>query len=168
MHIPGLLLRFSLLISLLSGVARLSAQENPPIPVSVEVNTSQFLNFGAFTVGPNGGTITVTPDGNRTRTGNIYLLHLGETPSPALFDVMANPGTIIQINAPGNVKLTGSNGGEIYLDINSFSTGNLFITTVNPPAVNSVFVGGMLRISNQAAAVPGRYNGTFTLIFNHE
>ena len=144
------------------------AQENPPIPIKVEVRTSQFLNFGSFTAGINGGTVTVNHQGNRTHTGDIFLLNLGASPSPALFDVTANPGTIIQISAPTNVMLTGTNGGTIYLDINSFSTGETFITTANPPGVNEVFVGGTLRIGTQSEAPPGQYNGTFNLTFIHQ
>lgn len=157
---------FLSLISL--AFSEVTAQEKPPIPIKVEVNTSQFLNFGSFTTGMNGGTVTVNYEGTRTITGDIFLLNLGASPSPALFDVTANPGTIINISAPTNVELTGSDGGTIYLDINSFSTGRTFITTANPLGVNEVFVGGTLRIGNQSAAPPGRYNGTFTLTFIHQ
>lgn len=164
MNCHGLL--FYLLFN--AGFFSVVAQENPPVPIRVEVNTSQFLNFGAFTTGINGGTVTVNYEGNRTHTGDIYLLNLGASPSPALFDVTANPGTIIQISAPTNVELTGTNGGTIFLDINSFSTGQTFITTANPPGVNEVFVGGTLRVDNQSAAPPGRYNGQFNLTFIHQ
>lgn len=161
-------LKTAFLPLLLGGSFSLIAQENPPIPIKVEVNTSQFLNFGSFTTGLNGGTVTVDYDGNRTQTGDIFLLNLGESPSPALFDVTANPGTIIQVLTPENIELTGTNGGTVFLTINSLSTGNTFITTTQPPAVNPVFVGGTLRIDNQASAPPGRYNGTFTLTFIHQ
>ncbi len=162
------LLKIALLLLFLLGAFPVLAQENPPIPVKVEVNTSQFLNFGAFTAGEGGGTVSVDFNGNRTQTGNIFLLNLGASPSPALFDVTANPGTILQILAPGHVELEGTNGGNIYLDINSFSTGQSFITTANPPGVNEVFVGGTLTIGNESAAPAGRYNGTFNLTFIHQ
>ncbi|WP_424493589.1 DUF4402 domain-containing protein [Salinimicrobium sp. GXAS 041] len=162
------LLKIAFLILFLSGAFPMLAQENPPIPVKVEVNTSQFLNFGAFTTGEGGGTVTVDFNGNRTHTGNVFLLNLGASPSPALFDVTANPGTILQIIAPNSVELNGTNGGTIYLDINSFSTGQSFITTANPPGVNEVFVGGTLTIGNESAAPAGRYNGTFNLTFIHQ
>ena len=146
----------------------ISAQENPPIPIAVEVNTSQFLNFGAFTVGTSGGSLTVDYDGNHVATGEIIPLNLGPTRSPALFDLTANPGTIIQINAPTNVELTGSSGGTIYLDIDSFSTGQTFITTASPPGTNPIYVGGTLRIDSEVSAPPGKYQGTFTLTFIHQ
>ncbi|MFD1079659.1 DUF4402 domain-containing protein, partial [Longispora fulva] len=144
------------------------AQEKPPIPITVEVNTSQNLNFGSFTVGVTGGTVSVDYNSTRTSTGDVFELNMGASPSAALFDVTANPGTIIQISAPTNIPLTGSNGGVIYLDINSFSTGQLFISTATPPNVNSVYVGGTLTIPANTNNLPGQYNGNFTLTFIHQ
>ncbi len=156
-------------LSLMSlAFSEVAAQENPPIPVKVEVRNAMSLNFGSFTVGNSGGSVTVTYDKRILQTGDIYLLDFGANRTPALFDVTANPGTILQIQAPTNVELTGSNGGTIYLDINSFSTGQTFITTAVPPQVNEVFVGGTLRIDNSSAAPAGSYNGTFTLTFIHQ
>ena len=141
------------------------AQENPPIPVQVEVNTAQFLNFGTFTVGNGIGTVTINSDGNRTNTGDSFLLNMGTTPSAALFDVTANPGTIIQIQPQSSINLTGSNGGSIALNIDSYSTGQTFITTASPPFTNPVYIGGTLTIGNSSANPPGQYSGTFTLTF---
>jgi len=142
------------------------AQENPPIPVQVQVNTAQFLNFGAFTVGTGIGTVTVNSDGNRTNTGDTYLLNMGATPSAALFDVTANPGTIIQIQPETSITLNGSNGGSITLNIDSYSTGQTFITTANPLFdTNPVYVGGTLNLGSSTANPPGQYNGFFTLTF---
>ncbi|MDT0648178.1 DUF4402 domain-containing protein [Zunongwangia sp. F260] len=168
MRFTGLHFRFFVFALLFILVANAGAQENPPIPITVEVNTAQFLNFGSFTVGSNGGTVTVDPNGNRTHAGDVYLLHMGENPSPALFDVIANPGTIIQISAPNNMALEGANGGTIYLNINSFSTGQTFITNANPPNVNPVYVGGTLNIPANTNLPSGKYTGTFTLTFNHQ
>ncbi|MDT0690127.1 DUF4402 domain-containing protein [Salegentibacter sp. F188] len=168
MRFSDLYFRFFVFALVIISATNAGAQENPPIPITVEVNTSQFLNFGSFTAGPGVGTVTVDHSGVRTPTGDVVLLNMGESPSAALFDVTANPGTIIQINAPTNITLTGSNGGEIYLDINSFSTGNPFITSANPPSTNAVFVGGTLNIPANAVNLSGRYSGTFTLTFNHQ
>ena len=141
------------------------AQENPPIPVQVEVSTVQFLNFGAFTTGISGGTVTVTSGGLRPpATGDVVLLNMGPSVSRALFDVTANPGTIITISSQPGIELTGSSGGSLFLDINSdsYSTGQTFITTSSS---TPVYVGGTLSVGNLSANPPGNYNGTFTLTF---
>lgn len=142
------------------------AQELPPIPIHVEVNKAQDLNFGAFTVDPNGGSLSIDFDGNITHNINVFPLNFKGNPTSALFDVIANPGTLIRIQTPHLVTLNGSNGGTIQLEIDSFSTGQVFITTAAPPSVNSVFVGGTLTIP--ANNIPGSYQGTFNLTFIHE
>ncbi len=156
-------------ISLLIGFLFLNlnswAQENPPFPIQVQVSTSQFLNFGAFSVGNSGGTVRVDYDGTRYWTGDIGLFSFGPTVSPALFEVTANPGTIIQIQTPPNIPLTGSNGGTINLNIDSYSLGQTFITTVSPPATTPVYIGGTLTIGNITANPAGAYNGTVLVTF---
>ncbi len=141
------------------------AQENPPIPVQVEVNTARFLNFGSFTTGISGGTVIVNSNGTRTATGDVVLLNMGEQFSAALFDVTANPGTIIQIQPQSSITLTGSNSGSMTLSIDSYSTGQTFITTASPPFANPVDVGGTLSVGDSSANPPGQYSGTFTLTF---
>lgn len=141
------------------------AQENPPIPIQVKVSTSQFLNFGSFTVGNAGGTVSVTHDGTRSWSGDIQLLPFGPTVSPALFDITANPGTIIQIQSPPNIPLTGSNGGTINLNLDSYGIGQTFITNVNPPFTTPVYIGGTLSIGNITTNPAGSYSGTVMITF---
>ncbi|GHA31144.1 hypothetical protein GCM10007103_10860 [Salinimicrobium marinum] len=142
------------------------AQENPPIPVKVEVNTSQFLNFGAYTAGNAGGIVSVDDNGTRTSNGDIILLNYGETVSPALYDVTANPGTIITIShAPTFVLKNANGGGSMILRIDSYSQGQTFITTANPPSTTPIYIGGSLQVGNSSANPPGKYIGTIHLDF---
>ncbi|WP_405198740.1 DUF4402 domain-containing protein [Christiangramia sp. LLG6405-1] len=162
---------FSLLTILLFGL-ELKAQENPPVPVEVEVRTSRNLNFGSFTAGNSGGNVSVSYDDQRTVDGDIFELNFGQPVSAALFDVYANPGTIIQIQDMGSYTLQNQDTGlEIKLFIDSFSTGQRTFVTQSPNAQtpNEVFVGGTLRIpSDNSGNLPGRYFGTFTLNFIHQ
>ncbi|SKB33335.1 protein of unknown function [Salegentibacter holothuriorum] len=154
------------------SVLEISAQENPPIPIEVEVRTSRNLNFGSFTAGNSGGNVTVSYDDQRTVDGDIFELNVGEPVSAALFDVYANPGTIIQIEDMGPFTLTNNNTSfPIKLYINSFSTGQRTFVTWEPSAQtpNEVFVGGTLSIpADNSGNLPGMYNGTFTLNFIHQ
>lgn len=158
--IKGIFLVGALLINNL-----LLAQENPPIPINVEVSTVQFLNFGVFTSSNSGGTISVDYDGIPRTTGDVVPLNLGTTPTYALFDVSANPGTIISITHGSDIELTGSNGGTIKLNIDSYSKGKSFLATAVPPMTNSIAIGGTLTIGNLSANPSGNYSGTFTLTF---
>ena len=163
------ILTISLILFILSAnINKTFAQEDPPIPVDVEVNTAQFLNFGAFTVGDAGGTVSVDYNGTRTWTGDVHLFSSGTTISPALYDVYANPGTILTITHPETFELTGTSGQKIILKIDSYSTGKTFITTQNANTPNSVYVGGTLILGNSAANGPGNYSGTINVTFNQQ
>lgn len=147
------------------------AQENPPVPIQVEVRTARNLSFGSFTTGSSGGNVSVSWESQRTVTGDIFKLSFGEPVSAALFDVYANPGTIIQIQDYGETELDNGSGGKIYLTIDSFSTGQrTFITQeLNAQIPNEVFIGGTLRIpGDPSGTLSGKYQGTFILDFIHQ
>ena len=141
----------------------INAQEMPPSPISVTVNTSQNLSFGDFSQGSTGGTVTVSYNGVRNSTGEIILLN--GTVTPARFDVTANPGTLITIVNGSNATLNGDNGGhcdasnwqcQYWLAIyNEYATHN----------INPVYIGGTLTVGNLSASPPGNYSGSFTVTF---
>jgi hypothetical protein len=150
------------------SISKVAAQENPPIPITVEVRNAQGLNFGAFTVGDAGGNIIVSPSGDRSADTDVHLLNLGSAHHYAIFDVYANPGTLLQIQPVSNITLSGPVGSNVTLSIDPYldiSTGQTFITTQNP---HEVIVGGKLNIATGAAGPAGSYNGSFSLTFIHE
>lgn len=144
------------------------AQEPPPRPIAVHVDPGQGLIFGAFFLGPSGGTVTINPDGSRTVMGSIVGANLGYPFSPAIFEVEANQGTLIQVLRGPDAVLTGSNGGTLTMRIGELSTGDQFITTAQPPTRNLVRVGGVLTVGSPPANPVGAYSGTFLLTFIQE
>jgi hypothetical protein len=144
----------------------LNAQEPPPRPVEVTV-TPQILSFGTFTQGPSGGTVTVTAGGIRSSTPDIILLSMGSF-SPALFHLVANPGTVISIVNGPDVSLPGSNGGFITLTIGATSPGPTFVINTVPPAYTLLYIGGTLTVGSPIANPPGNYSGLFYIIFMQE
>lgn len=150
---------------MLSGIT--SAQELPPRPIVV-VPTAQMLSFGAFTPGASGGTVTVDPGSIRTSSGTVILLSLGFTYSSALFEITANPGTLISILAPLPVVLPGSGGGSMTLNIGSTTPASPFVTSAVPPLTTSLYIGGTLTVGNILTNPPGSYSGTFNLTFIQE
>lgn len=145
-----------------------SAQQQPPRPVAIYVNPSQGLIFGAFFQGLSGGTVIIYPDGSRTVTGSIVQANLGFPFSPAIFEVDANPGTLITIMNGPDVTLTGSNGGFLQLHVGASSTGSPFIATAVPPARTLVRIGGTLIVGSPLANPAGSYSGSFLVTFIQE
>lgn len=145
----------------------LKAQEPPPRPIQVTV-TAQILSFGAFYHGPVGGTVTIYPDDSRSATGDIVLLGMGYLFSSALYEIIANPGTVISILNGPDVSLPGSNGGSLNLHIGDSDPVSPFVTTVPYGIITYMNIGGILTVSNSIANPPGDYSGTFDITLVQE
>jgi uncharacterized protein DUF4402 len=145
-----------LLVSSLSGNAQLS------------VTTSQNLSFGAFSHGNSGGAVTIAANGSRSVTGDVIPVNLGFLYFPAIFEVEAPVGTIINIVNGSNVELTGNNGGTMSLHIGASDPVSPFTSTATPPTRNAIKVGATLTVGGPTANPPGTYSGTFSVTFVQE
>ena len=139
--------------------------EKPPRPISIFVDPLQGLGFGAFFQGSGGGTVIILPNGARSSTGSVILTNMGFPFSPAIFEVDAEPGTIITISNGPNAILTGSNGGIMEVRIGDSSLGSPFTSTASPPARTVVRIGGILYVGTLITNPPGNYSGTFSVTF---
>ena len=154
-----------LLLCLRFGAA---AQPPPPRPITIYANPAQGMIFGAFFQGASGGTVILYPDGSRAATGSLILANLGYPYSPAIFEVDANPGTVVSILNGPDITLTGSNGGSIGMHLGSASTGSLFTTTAVPPGRTQVRIGATLTVGSPLANPSGSYSGSFYVTFIQE
>ncbi|HZL10436.1 MAG TPA: DUF4402 domain-containing protein [Prolixibacteraceae bacterium] len=155
--IPGCLFFFMILVC-----NPAIAQEQPPKPIQVTVSTLQNLSFGSFIQSGTSGTVTVTPDGLRTASGNLILPNMSSNVSAALFDVEALPGTLITILTGPDTQLSGTNGGFIFLTVGLSNTGSPFIATSSH---TDVFIGGTLTVGALLANPAGAYSGSFQVTF---
>jgi hypothetical protein len=143
-----------------------TAQEMPPRPLGLYV--SQNLSFGAFSQGVTGGTVTISPLGSRSSTGDVILVDMGYLYFPAIFELEGNPGTIVHFLAGPDTQLTGSNGGSLTLQVGPSYPGDPIIINVAPPGRMQIRVGGTLIVGNAIANPPGQYNGFFLVTFIQE
>lgn len=147
---------------------RLRAQELPPRPITVTVNMSQNLAFGAFYHFNTGGSVIINSDGSRSSTGDVVLLNLGFSYSTGLYDIVGNPGTLVSILNGPDAILTGSSGGSMTLQIGNTDPSNPFVITTLPPASTQLRIGGTLIVGNPLSNPPGNYSGTFDVTFVQE
>lgn len=163
-----LLLCSVLFLFLTSGMLRAQGgPEDPPRPVTITA-TAQGLSFGAFYHYSSGGTVIITPAGGRSKTGDVVLFGLGSF-SAALFEVRGNPGTVVSLMSVPNVTLTGSNGGEMILKIDSSNPSSPFVLTVPYPTPTTLRIGGTLTVSGSSSAnPPGSYSGSFNITLIQE
>lgn len=144
------------------------AQEAPPRPISLYVNPAQGLIFGAFFQGVAGGSVIIYPDGSRSVTGDLLQANLGLPFSPAIFEIDANPGTVISILNGPDAILTGSNGGSLTLHVGNASTGTIFISSAISPDRTQVRIGGTLTAGSPLANPAGVYSGSFSVTLIQE
>lgn len=163
-----------LLAALLSGFTLCAQQKNktvsmspeqPPRPVVVYVNPAQGLIFGAVYQGSSGGTVVIYPDGSRSTTGSVIQVSQGYSFSPAIFEIDAEPGTLVTIVNGPDITLSGSNGGSISMRIGNAEPGSPFVATASSPARTQVRIGGTLTLSDPLSSPPGNYSGTFSVTF---
>ena len=148
------------IIILFATSSEVKAQEDPPRPPSITV--SQDLSFGAFYHGAVGGTVSVSPAGSRTSTGDIVLVGLGYLFSPASYNIYSNAGTVISILNGPDVPLTWSSY-SMNLHIGTSLPASPFVNP-NPYSVpTELTVGATLSVGNVLANPPGTYTGTFNI-----
>jgi hypothetical protein len=144
--------------------AEAKSQEPPPRPVIA--TTVQNIAFGVFYQGLAGGTVTINSAGTRTAGGSVVLLSTGAY-SVAIFNVRANPGTVISFLKP-IATLTDGSGHSMTLQIDDTNPSTPFVTT-NPYSIpTQVSMGGILTVGSPAVNPPGNYSGTFAIIFIQE
>ena len=143
-----------------------NAQEDPPRPPSITQTID--LSFGAFYHGAVGGTVTINPDDSRSAIGDIVLLGMGYSFSSALYEILANPGTIISVLNGDDATLTGDNGGTLTLQIGDSDPASPFVTTVPYGVITYLNVGGTLIVGNSGVNPPGNYTGTFDITLVQE
>jgi len=138
------------------------SQEHPPRPM--QVSTFQNLSFGAFIPGPGLGKVIIDPQGSRSVTGGIIpFSSMGFPYYPAIFEISAIPGTLINIVFGPDVVLTGNNGGTLLLHVDTSLPNSPFINTKSTNT--QVRIGGTLNVNNIATNPAGNYIGTFSVTF---
>lgn len=156
------------------GLVSLAVQAQDPTdsipgdPGALSVYSTQDLQFGAFSTGASGGSVTISPTGVRSVTGTVTALDLGFSYNQAEFEIAAPLGVTITVMNGSNVSLTGSNGGSMTLALGGSSPASPFINTTPSPSRTTVGIGGTLTVGSAAANPPGTYSGVFYVTFNQE
>lgn len=149
-------------------ILNITAESQPPLPprpIAIFANPEQGLIFGTFFRGNTGGTVIIYADGSRSVTGDIVQSNIGVPFSPAIFELEANPGTIVTILNGPNIILNGTSGGTVSLHIGTANTGSPFITSVPLPGRTTIRIGGTLTVSGPLASPSGSYSGNFYVTF---
>lgn len=129
------------------------------------------LDFGDIIPSASAGTVTIEPDGSRSRTGGVTLA--GNGGEPARFAGLGSVNRQVNISLGSNtIWLTGPGARMRVRDFEIGSTPNAILSTaptrfrITSPLGNYNFpVGATLEVG--ANQVPGDYSGTFTITLNY-
>jgi hypothetical protein len=162
-----------LLAALLFCVTRITYAQTPTDiipgdPGGIYVYNLQNLSFGTFTLGKDGGSVIIDPNGLRSSTGDIVLFNLGEQHYSAVFEIEAPPGVVISVLKGQDVYLRGSNGGTALLKLGDSYPVTPFVSMIPPPGRTQINFGGTLIINESLNTVSGTYTGNFYITFNQE
>jgi hypothetical protein len=140
-----------------------------PLWTQGQISTDRDLAFGSFATGSTGGTVVVSPEGNRSVTGTIIPLETTPVFS-AGFGYRIGGRHTIRIVFPQSAQLnrTGGNGSMTITNFTSDRPGNIISTRPGPPMTYTVNVGATLNVQNSTVNPGGDYTGTFTVTFINE
>ena len=178
-RLPSLSL-FALAACWLSCMASPAFAQNATEQVQTQVGVvtplsfiqTEELNFGKIFASNTAGTVTVAPNGTRTRTGGVTLF--GSDHQPAEFAGMGSFNQRVQVSLGSNtIFLTGPG---VRMRARTFAIGSTptAVLSTNPQvfriaAATGAFrfpVGATLEVNaNQA---PGTYSGIWTITLNYQ
>jgi hypothetical protein len=122
----------------------------------------QNLSFGTFCTSSTSGTVTVSSNGNRTKTGGITLISY-DPGAQAIIQVTGRRFTYVTMTVGTIHNLTDGSGHTMTLAINSFNPASPIYMSQKTINVN---IGGRITVGTSAATPKGIYIGTFEIIFN--
>lgn len=130
---------------------------------AITLDNTRSLSFGSFVAG-TGGTVTLSPQGQRTVTGSIVVLPSVPGHS-AEFTVSGDPDATYFIDLPGDssVKLTGP-GNDMWLT-NFASQPSGAGGQLDGGGTQVLSVGATLEVGSGQAS--GDYSGSFSVIVDY-
>lgn len=167
MQIRFVLLVLFLAVFSLTGYAQTSVLGKMEVELAVPVTATEteLLNFGKIVAEAGGGSVVISPNGERTASGSLLLMD--EIYSAGRFTVAGVPNSLVSVLLPQTPqRLTLSNGSsEIYVDafISDIPVGGQVIRQADGKA--EISIGATLLIGNGLSNPAGYYTGTYEVVF---
>lgn len=131
--------------------------------LALSLQNTRALSFGSFVAGA-GGTVTISPAGDRSATGSVVLIPSGGGQS-AEFTVQGDPNATYSIDLPadGTVVLTGPGADMALTNFTSSPSGAG--GQLGASGSQALSVGATLHANDGQAS--GSYSGSFSVIVNY-
>lgn len=146
-----------------SVIGRVEAELIVPV-TAVETD---LLNFGRVVVEVGGGSIQVTPTGERITTGNVLLAD--DLFSTGKFQLSGMPESLVSMVLPQLPQKLYMSSGDQTLTVDEFKTnvptGGQVIRQADGKA--EVSIGATLYIGNNMSNPAGFYSGSYEVVFTY-
>ena len=145
--------------------ATVNAQAFAEVNEALTATETSQLNFGKFSPEVQGGLITVSPDGTRSKSGSVILG--GAFSNSGIFHVTGAPRATFTIQLPSSIVLSHPDPGKTMLVENWISTPQQG-TGMGLLADNGeqyIYIGATLKVGSILANPVGIYTGTYNLTF---
>lgn len=135
--------------------------------VPVTAIETDLLNFGRVVVEIGGGSIQVTPSGERIATGNVLLAD--DLFSTGKFQLSGMPESLVSMVLPQLPQKLYMNSGDQTLTVDEFKTnvptGGQVIRQTDGKA--EVSIGATLYIGSNLSNPAGFYSGSYEVVFTY-
>ena len=148
-----------------SSFGHTSGTTSIPFTISFQdiigITNKQDINFGSMISPSSDVVVNVSYSGQRSASGNIYLLN-DVPPSNGIFTITGQVGRTIYLGLPSDVLIYNEQGNT--LTVNNFvsSTGDSFVLDVD--TVDAA-IGASLNVPRDSS--PGNYSGTYTVTVSY-
>lgn len=156
---------------LLTTVAGLFAQTGVlgkmevEIAVPVTATETELLNFGRIVPETAGGTVRITPQGERTSSGSITLMD--DAYSAGRFTIAGMPSSLVSIVLPQTPQRLVLSSGVSEVTVDEFTSdvpvGGQVVRQSDGKA--EISIGATLYIGNGLTNPDGYYTGTYEVVF---
>lgn len=128
----------------------------------IDITKTADLQFGGVTRPSTGsGSITLTPAGVASVTGNNVRRMASPSPTAAAFTVTGEGGQAVTVSVPSTFTLSGSAGSVTATTSSTGSGAQVLSGSIGSAGTVQVKVGGTIPLSSSTAV--GTYSGTLTV-----
>ena len=136
-------------------------------PVSIIVSGTIGLNFGTFSAGTAGGSITMSPAGVRTSLGTVLPVAGAGLESQASISISASTGESVVVSMDNLVYAVTSPGGGAPMNVDNFNINGGGVTSTVSITTNPVVIPMGARLNVGAGQSAGVYTGTYVVNANY-
>lgn len=162
---------YSLLLMVISGTSLSLAQTTTSGTITTEVvslltaEETAVLSFGKVSPDAGGGSVQLTPQGERVASGNILLVNSDY--SIGKFTLRGAQNSLVSILLPDAPRPLYNASGKQEIQVGEWMTnvpeGGLIMETEN--GQSEINIGATLTIGNWSSSPRGFYSGTYQVIF---